>query len=82
MQLQQVMLNLIINAIQAMSEVAGRARNLHVTTSKDAAEGIRVAVLDSGPGLGTSNPERVFEVILLHKTQRHGDRAFHLPLDR
>jgi signal transduction histidine kinase len=60
-QLQQVMLNLIINAIQAMSEVAGRARNLHVTTSRDAAEGIRVAVLDSGPGLGTSNPERVFE---------------------
>jgi C4-dicarboxylate-specific signal transduction histidine kinase len=60
-QLQQVMLNLIINAIQAMSEVAGEARYLRITTSKDAAEGIRVAVLDSGPGVNSGNPERLFE---------------------
>jgi signal transduction histidine kinase len=60
-QLQQVMLNLIINAIQAMSEVSSTARDLRITTSQDTAEGIRVGVLDSGPGLGAGNLERVFE---------------------
>jgi signal transduction histidine kinase len=60
-QLQQVMLNLIINAIQAMSDVASGTRNLHISTTDHAAEGTRVAVQDSGPGLGTGDPERLFE---------------------
>jgi signal transduction histidine kinase len=61
-QLQQVVLNLIVNAIQAMSEIAGGARNLRITTTRDVLEeDIRVAVMDSGPGLDTNNPERVFE---------------------
>jgi signal transduction histidine kinase len=60
-QVQQVMLNLIINAIQAMSDVTGDTRDLHITTSKDVAEGTRVAVQDSGPGLGADSSERLFD---------------------
>jgi C4-dicarboxylate-specific signal transduction histidine kinase len=48
-QLQQVMLNLIINAIQAMSDLAG-VRELRITTENADSEGVRLAVRDSGQG--------------------------------
>jgi signal transduction histidine kinase len=60
-QLQQVMLNLLINAIQAMSGVADATRDLEVSTADAAPEGMRVAVRDSGPGLGPDVLERLFE---------------------
>lgn len=53
-QLQQVILNLIINAVQAMSGVSEGSRGLLIGTGKDASGGVLVAVQDSGPGL---NPE-------------------------
>ena len=49
-QLQQVLINLIVNAIQAMSGVEG-VREIHVSTACDGSMGVRVAVQDSGPGL-------------------------------
>jgi signal transduction histidine kinase len=60
-QLQQVMLNLMINAIQAMSGVADATRHLQVSTAGAAPEGMRVAVRDSGPGLRTDVADRLFE---------------------
>jgi signal transduction histidine kinase len=60
-QLQQVMLNLVINAMQAMSGVADGPRDLHVSTAAAAPDGMRIAVRDSGPGLGTDDRERLFE---------------------
>ena len=60
-QLQQVMLNLIINAIQAMSGVADATRDLHVSTADAAPDGMRITVRDSGPGPGTDDLERLFE---------------------
>jgi C4-dicarboxylate-specific signal transduction histidine kinase len=59
-QLQQVMLNLIINAIQAMSDLAG-VRELRITTENADSEGVRLAVRDSGPGLSSENFQRLFE---------------------
>jgi C4-dicarboxylate-specific signal transduction histidine kinase len=59
-QLQQVILNLMINAIQAMSDLAGGERELHVTTELIASEGVRVAVRDSGPGFSAENLQRLF----------------------
>jgi C4-dicarboxylate-specific signal transduction histidine kinase len=50
-QLQQVMLNLVINAIQAMSDVRDSKRELHVTTGVvESGESVRDAVRDTGPG--------------------------------
>jgi signal transduction histidine kinase len=60
-QLQQVMLNLINNAVQAMSDAAGVESRDLVISSKTDPDGIVVAVSDSGPGLDSANLERAFE---------------------
>ncbi|HLY87867.1 MAG TPA: AAA family ATPase [Acetobacteraceae bacterium] len=60
-QLQQVMLNLILNAIEAMISVDDDARELLVSTESTPADGALVAVSDSGPGVALEDRERVFE---------------------
>jgi len=60
-QLQQVMLNLILNAIEAMISLDDDARELVVSTTLTPAEGLQVAVGDSGPGVAPEDRERIFE---------------------
>jgi signal transduction histidine kinase len=60
-QLEQVILNLIINAFEAMSDISQGARELLVSTGKAGADGVFVAVRDSGPGLAPATVERLFE---------------------
>jgi C4-dicarboxylate-specific signal transduction histidine kinase len=60
-QLQQVILNLIMNAVQAMSGVSEGSRELLIGTGKDASSGVFVAVQDSGSGLDPKNSERLFD---------------------
>jgi C4-dicarboxylate-specific signal transduction histidine kinase len=60
-QLQQVILNLIINAIQAMSDLTDGTRELHISTESAGEEGVRVAVRDTGPGLSAETLQRLFE---------------------
>src|SRR3984957_3113175 len=60
-QLQQVMLNLIVNAIQSMSGVEDGNRELHISTVSIEPEGVCVAVRDSGPGLSPESLSRLFE---------------------
>jgi signal transduction histidine kinase len=60
-QLQQVILNLIINAVQAMSGVSEGSRELLIGTGKDASGSVLVAVQDSGPGLNPESFERLFD---------------------
>jgi PAS domain S-box-containing protein len=60
-QLQQVILNLITNAIEAMSALPEDQRELRVSTHAAEAEGIFVSVRDSGPGLDPANFNRVFD---------------------
>ena len=60
-QLQQVMLNLIINAVEAMSGTTEDERELLISTAKHDSNGILVTVRDSGPGLAPEVFERVFE---------------------
>jgi signal transduction histidine kinase len=62
-QLRQVILNLIMNAIEAMSEVSNGSRELLISTSADES-GVLVAVGDSGPGLPPANLARIFEAFL------------------
>ena len=60
-QLQQVILNLIINAVQAMSGVSEGTRDLLISTGRAEPDGVFVAVRDSGPGLAPAVLERLFE---------------------
>jgi signal transduction histidine kinase len=74
-QLQQVVLNLVINAIQAMSSVSEGQRELHITIAtamgKESQE-VSVAVRDTGPGLTTEDLERVFEPLYTTKPDGMG----------
>ncbi len=66
-QVQQVLLNLIINGIEAMSDPAEGPRDLIVGTAKELPNDVVVSVLDSGTGLGTAAVERVFEAFYTTK---------------
>jgi PAS domain S-box-containing protein len=59
-QLQQVLLNLLLNGIEAMRGVTERPRALVVRSRKDGAEGVLVAVQDAGTGIAPQDLERVF----------------------
>ena len=66
-QLQQVVLNLIVNAIEAMTSTDDDARELVVSTESSPAEGLLVAVGDSGPGVAAEDRERIFESFVTTK---------------
>ena len=59
-QLQQVALNLIVNAVQAMGGVAEGPRELTITTAQAESSGVLVAVKDTGPGLAPARLEQIF----------------------
>jgi len=60
-QLQQVMLNLIVNAIDAMASVDPEERELVISTESNLSDGLIVTVGDSGPGIAPKDRERVFD---------------------
>jgi len=66
-QLQQVILNLIINAVESMSGVSEGVRDLLISTGKAESGGVLVAVKDSGPGLAPASLERLFEAFYTTK---------------
>ena len=70
-QLQQVMLNLMMNAIEAMTQAAG-ARELLISSGADDSKGVVVVVRDSGPGLDSKSLERLFEPFYTTKPQGMG----------
>jgi PAS domain S-box-containing protein len=71
-QLQQVLVNLILNAVEAMSSVESGTRELSITTEQSQTGGILVAVRDSGPGIDPANLDRVFEPFYTTKTSGVG----------
>jgi signal transduction histidine kinase len=71
-QLQQVLLNLIVNAIEAMSGVRDRPRELTIVTAASEPHGVVIEVRDSGPGLEEEGAERVFEPFYTTKAQGIG----------
>jgi len=71
-QLQQVILNLIMNAVEAMSEMSDGRRQLLIRTDTDESEGIVVAVRDSGPGLKPEDLHRLFTPFYTTKPQGMG----------
>jgi PAS domain S-box-containing protein len=65
-QLQQVLLNLIINAIEAMRDVGEKERELLIS-SRNEPDGVSVEVRDSGPGFASATLERVFDAFYTTK---------------
>jgi PAS domain S-box-containing protein len=60
-QLQQVILNLLLNASDAMGEVEGRARQIVLKTEPDEIDGVRLSVQDAGTGIAPHNERKIFE---------------------
>jgi PAS domain S-box-containing protein len=71
-QLQQVILNLILNAIEAMGGIDEGTRELRINTEREAAGGVLVTVRDSGPGLDLADTERVFTAFYTTKPKGMG----------
>ena len=70
-QLQQVLLNLIVNAIDAMSNVNGRRKSLLIKSARDA-EGVLIEVQDSGKGLDPEEAPRIFDAFFTTKPEGIG----------
>jgi PAS domain S-box-containing protein len=71
-QLQQVVLNLILNAVEAMSSVAADARELSISTGQYHTSNVLVAVQDTGPGIDPEHLERIFAPFYTTKTSGIG----------
>jgi PAS domain S-box-containing protein len=71
-QLQQVVLNLILNAVEAMSTVEAGPRELLISTEQNQTGDVLVSVRDSGPGIEPDHLDRVFEAFYTTKSSGVG----------
>ena len=71
-QLQQVILNLVRNAADAMDSVSGRARILTIKTAIHGSDGVLLSVEDSGTGIAAKDIDRIFESFFTTKSQGMG----------
>jgi PAS domain S-box-containing protein len=71
-QLQQVMLNLIVNAVEAMLSIEDRERALLITSGRFADNEVRVAVTDNGPGIDPETVHHVFDAFATTKPEGMG----------
>jgi C4-dicarboxylate-specific signal transduction histidine kinase len=66
-QLQQVVINLVINAIQAMASVTARPRELSIRSRQNEAGHVLIEVADSGHGIGSTNLDQLFKTFFTTK---------------
>jgi C4-dicarboxylate-specific signal transduction histidine kinase len=71
-QLQQVILNLILNALEAMSRIPAGPRELIISSAKNDSKGVRIALQDSGIGLAPDNLDRLFSAFYTTKPDGMG----------
>jgi signal transduction histidine kinase len=71
-QLQQVILNLISNAVESMASIDGRPRLLTVRSQKEDGYGILVSVEDTGTGIDKAEVDRIFEAFFSMKPEGMG----------
>ena len=71
-QLQQVVLNLVLNAVQAMSAVTDGTREVLITTSQTEPNEVCLGVQDTGPGLSPESLSRLFEPFYTTKPEGMG----------
>jgi PAS domain S-box-containing protein len=67
-QLQQVLLNLMINAVEAMSSIAGRSRELWIRSQSDTGGTISIAIQDSGTGFDPTETNNLFNAFVTTKS--------------
>jgi two-component system, NtrC family, sensor kinase len=75
-QLQQVILNLIMNAVEAMGTVADGARVLNVASQLDEPNAVLVTVQDTGPGIDPNRMDRIFDAFFSTKSSGMGMGLF------
>jgi hypothetical protein len=80
-QLQQVLLNLVRNGLEAMGAVTGRPRVLRISATPNAASEALIAVQDSGVELGAETADRIFEPLFTTKLDGMGT-ALSIAVDR
>ncbi|HEY4814171.1 MAG TPA: ATP-binding protein, partial [Chthoniobacterales bacterium] len=92
-QLQQVVMNLILNGVEAMRTVAEHERNLLIRTERGEGDEVRVALQDSGIGLDAKTQEQIFDAFYTTKpgglgmglaisrsiVENHGGRLWAVP---
>jgi signal transduction histidine kinase len=66
-QLQQVIINLVMNGIEAMQSVTDRLRELMIRSSQDETHGVIVSVTDCGAGISAENADRLFTAFFTTK---------------
>jgi PAS domain S-box-containing protein len=71
-QLQQVILNLVMNALEAMSGLDAGPRELLIRSEPDAGGGVLISVRDTGPGLGPQSVDQLFEAFYTTKASGLG----------
>jgi signal transduction histidine kinase len=71
-QLQQVILNLIINALEAMTASTERERMLRVKSAVHPPDGVLITIEDSGTGIDPQNIERIFDALFTTKSNGMG----------
>jgi signal transduction histidine kinase len=71
-QLQQVMLNLVTNAADAMAPVTDRTRLLQIRSTLDGSDGVNIVVQDSGTGIDADARERMFDAFFTTKSNGMG----------
>jgi PAS domain S-box-containing protein len=71
-QLQQVVLNLILNAVEAMGSIEEGVRELSITTAQHEVGSVLVTVRDSGPGIDPEHLDRVFDAFYTTKSSGMG----------
>ena len=71
-QLQQVILNLLLNASDATVDISDRPRHVRITTSREGADRVRLAVSDNGVGFDPQDAERLFHAFYTTKSTGMG----------
>jgi C4-dicarboxylate-specific signal transduction histidine kinase len=70
--LQQVLVNLVLNALDAMRDVPVNRRIVEISTMADGERGIQILVRDHGPGISSEIRDRVFDQFFTTKTNGLG----------
>jgi signal transduction histidine kinase len=71
-QLQQVIINLVMNGVEAMQAVTDRPRQLVIRSRQDQTQQVLVSVTDCGVGISAENPDRMFDAFFTTKSSGMG----------
>ena len=71
-QLQQVIINLVINSVEAMQSVTDRPRELTIRSRRDGAHQVLLTVKDCGVGISAENADRLFSAFFTTKPSGMG----------